>query len=126
MDIITVTDWAFENCVATCNCINGAIPWGYSVQVANDTAAVYRHIRGTVLRETEKAVNVEYTVSQFNYRCDFTGKKWAWRVWIPKSQIIATDSIISTFDGGKSVEVERVVLNLMNKGLTVKKTWFGM
>lgn len=124
--IITVTDWAFENCVATCNCVNGAIPWGYSIQAVNDTVAVYRHIRGKVLRETEKAVNVEYTIAQFNNRCDLTGKTWTWRVWIPKSQIIASDSITHTFDGGRSQEVERVVFGLMQKGVTVKKTWFGI
>ena len=124
--IITVTDWAFENCVATCNYVNGAIPWGYSIQCVDKDVAVYRHIRGNVIRETEKAINVEYTVSQFNHRCDLTGKTWSWRVWIPKSQIIAPNSVIRTFDGGKSQEVERITLNLIKNGYNVKKTWFGI
>ena len=41
-------------------------------------------IRGEMVRETEKAVNIETEI------CDCLGNSRSWKIWLPKSQILRT------------------------------------
>lgn len=119
---ITVTDWAYENCIcANAPVGNWAMPWGYSIVENDSTIAVYRHVCGNVIRETEKAVQIEYTLQRFNNRCDLVGKSVNWHVWIPKKCLVNDHAVY--FDGGQSQWVDKYVMDAMRQNKNLKSTW---
>ena len=105
-----LSDWGYCNCVVE-NAPDGYIPWGYAVIETEDRIKVLNTIRGTVIRETEKAIQIEYTVGKTNSRCEII-KTFQWKTWIPKSQIVVINAeSVTYFDGGESQNVERMCFN---------------
>ena len=100
---LTLTKWAYENCVGA-KAPNGFVPWGYAIVETEKCATVYRTIMGDKVNETEKAICIEYNAELTDSRCNVT-KVIKWRNWIPKSQIIA-DKAVKYFDGGMSELVD--------------------
>ena len=113
---LILTDWAYINCVVN-NAPDGFIPWGYAVVETKDSVTVLNTITGVVERETEKAIQLTYTVGKTKpYNCDIV-KTFSWHTWIPKSQIIKTDNLESAmhFNGGRSQDVDRYVASTKKK-----------
>lgn len=92
-----LTDWAYVNCVVN-NAPDGFIPWGYAVVETEDTIKCLNTIGGEVVRETEKAIQLCFTVGKTApARIDIV-KSFKWNVWIPKSQIVNGEALY--YDGG--------------------------
>ena len=119
---ITINDWGYENCLMA-NAPTGSwfMPWGYSIVENDSTVTVYRHICGEIVRETDKAVQIEYKTQRFNSRCDLYGNVLSWRTWIPKKCIINDRALY--FDGGQSTYVDKCVFDALKEGKEVTKTW---
>ena len=124
MTTIIVKDWYYENCVNT-PIGNWFLDWGYVI-TTNDTAktmAVYRTLKGNVIKETDKAICLEVNAMKFNNRCDIIGSM-KWRVWMPKKGLV-NNKTYAFFDGGESQQVEKWAFNFLHKNPDYKSenTW---
>lgn len=119
MSVVVIKDWGYVNCVFN-NMPNGFTPWGYSVLESDTEITVYNHLRGKIVRETEKAICLECKIMKARYgRAEMTGGSFQWKFWIPKSQLVDTTKFNchNYFDGGKSELVDRYIYS-RNKKIT--------
>jgi hypothetical protein len=105
---ITMNRWAFDKFVWDKHPCNGYIPWGYSVVSDGDNVEAMQYIDGEIVRETEKAVCVEYPYVKMD--CNMNPMYDAnWKCWIPKSVIVDSHKVIKQFDGGHWDETQAYI-----------------
>lgn len=128
---ITVTDWAFENCIRK-SANNGFIPWGKTVMTKDNDAFVFWAIECEVIRETDKAIQIQFPYGITRYgTCDII-REVDWKVWIPKNCILHTPNGTNygydfvnhcQFGIYPKLKVDDILLSLQDKGYTLKKKW---
>ena len=119
---ILVNDWAWYNCIQENAPMSAIKPWGYAIAFEDGLVSCYRTLDCKKLRETEKAVQFEYQAAVVGRNCDPTGKVLNWKVWIPKSCIVADTSysMYEWFDGGEYELVEFALARLAKEGRKAK------
>ena len=119
---IMVNDWAWINCVTANAPVSAVLPWGYAITFEDGLVACYRTLKCVKVRETAKAVQVEYKAPVFGRNCDLTGKVLTWKVWLPKSCVkdyFESDNDL-WYNGGQYDLVEARLARLAKEGWKAK------
>ena len=119
---LMINDWAWSNSVMANAPVSAVLPWGYAITFEDGLVACYRTLKCVKVRETEKAVQVEYKAPVFGRNCDLTGKVLTWKVWLPKSCIkdyFESDSDL-WYNGGQYDLVEARLARLAKEGWKAK------
>lgn len=105
---IAVNDWAWVNCITKEVGIKDATH-GHALKMENGKLAIYLYIECDMIKETEKAVNIQFPIMKKD------GSLFMWNVWIPKKSIIENVEYYESDKNNRNYDYERYMMNYKGK-----------